>query len=94
MPTAAIAEPAADASDAPTSSRTPLGVVQPEQRERRDDEDVRDRDREARLDEDLEPVAATDRDDPGEAAEEDVGRELELVARVGHRPAEDRDHER
>ena len=38
------------------------GVVRPEEPEHRDDEDVDDRDQQAGLDEDLEPVAAPDRD--------------------------------
>ena len=94
VPTAAIADARRRRDRRGHELEQALGVVQPEQRERRDDEDVRDRDREARLDEDLEPVAATDRDDPGEAADEDVGRVLQLVARVGHRPAEDGDDDR
>ena len=69
-------------------------VVEAEQRERRDDEDVRDGDREPRPDEDLEPVAAADRDDAGEPADEDVRRELELVAGLVHRPAEQGDDDR
>ena len=43
----------------------------------------------AGLDEDLQPVAAPDRDDAGHPAEEDVGRELERGA--VHGPADDRD---
>ena len=43
----------------------------------------------AGLDEDLEPVAAADRDDAGHPAEEDVGRELERAA--VHGAADDRD---
>ena len=94
VPTAAIADPAADAIDAPDQLEQAAGVVEAEQRERRDDEDVGDRDREARPDEDLESVAATDRDDAGEAADEDVRRELELVVGLVHRPAEERDDDR
>ena len=94
VPTAATADPAADAIDAPTSCEQPVDVVESEQGERRDDEDVGDRDDEARLDEDLEPVAAADRDDAGQPADEDVRRELELAAGLVHRPAEQRDHDR
>ena len=60
MPTAATAEPAADSERGAHQLDDAAGVVGAEERERRDDEDVDDRDREAGLDEDLEPVAAAD----------------------------------
>ena len=64
-------------------------VARAEQREHGHDRGVHDEDRDRRLDEHLEPVAAADRDDPGEAAEEDVRRELERAA--VHRAGDDRD---
>ena len=80
QPTATTAAPAADATDAPHNSSTPLTSRSPRRRRRRDDGDVDERDREAGLDEHVQTVAATDADDPGQTAQQDVGRELERTA--------------
>ena len=85
MPTAATAEPAADAAEANHSSRTPRRSRSPSSENDRHDERVDDEDRERRLDEDLQPVAAADGDDAGQPAEERVGRELERGAVHGAR---------
>ena len=94
-PTAATAAPAAEAPDAPTSSRSPRASWRPEKRERRDHEDVRDGHREAGLDEDLQPVAAANGDDPGQAPDQDVRGVLEggvLVEVQRSAQERDRDH--
>ena len=68
-PTATTAAPAAAASDARPELEDAghVEVAVAEQRERRDDGDVDDRDREAGLHEDVQPLAAADDDDAGEA---------------------------
>ena len=70
----------------------PGQVALPEQTERRHDQRVDEGDRDAGLDERVEPVAAPDRDDPGGAAEEHVGGHLERVA--VDRAGDDRDDRR
>ena len=63
-------------------------VTGAEQREDAHDQRIRHEDRNGRLDEHLEAIAASDRDDPGHPAEKDVRGQFE---RVVHRAADDRD---
>ena len=94
VPTAAMPDPAAEAAEANQSSRMPRRSCVAEQREDGHDEGVDDEHGDRRLDEDLQPVAAADRDDAGQAAEEDVRRELEraVAERAAvHRPADQGD---
>ncbi len=72
----------------------PGQVARPQQREDRDDDHVGHDDGQARLEEDPHPVAAPDRDDPGQAPDEDVGGELEgeVVGGTGQDGQHRRDH--
>ena len=70
----------------------PGEVARPQQREDRDDDHVGHDDGQARLEEDPHPVAAPDRDDPGQAPDEDVGGELE--GEVVHGAGQDGQHRR
>ena len=64
----------------PTAGGCRSGRASPSSEKIDDDDDVGDDDREPGLQEDADAVAAPDGDDPGHAADEDVGRELQRDA--------------
>ena len=72
----------------------PTEIMGTEQGERRYDQDVGDGDREPGLDEDLEPIAAANGEDPGEPAEQDVRGQLQRVAVEGTGDHRQDDHDR
>ena len=87
-PTAATAAPAAAARAAPHSWRTPVRSRAPRSEKTEMTSAPTTAIGDAGLDEQVQPVAAADGDDAGEAAEQDVRRELERGA--VDRPGDDR----